>query len=1128
LSLTPYSTSRCGQSITLEATVSYSNAQNCDNQIIIVKRPDGNELCRIIVDSSKTSGSCRETYNVPSTSGTYTFTATYGSQSKTASLSVNCQCQINFNEVKAEQDTSSIPNCGTDGKFNIRVSGTQQNCQFSSAIVKVGENQVGTIPCTINQNNFYCEGSVNYRISQNGQLITFTVEISGKSQNTNSVQAQCKQPQCTFQSVSIRPNSIDCNSGDRFNIETSLSNAQNCNGKLLEIKKDGFSKSCVLDSNNKCTIIFTKNELLQQGFDGQVSFNVYVDRQNTNKQISILFSNCQKASCQVSNINIEQVEQKGVSSCGKESTFHIKITGNQQNCDSLSAIIYAENKEIGRLSCNNIVGNLFNCEGDINYIVSQDEQQITLKAKINNQEVTKAINARCYLPCIRGNLDIQHEISPHHLLILPEEFFNNPSNEVSVDIILKIKDNSRGSCSARQLTAEVKNYEASKISVIKPYMAEGSKFSISLQAGSENIITFRLTYSSQKIKELYNKLSFQDNVVVSVSTEDSKKDYPLSIYFRSDENAYCKVGQPSLNSCRDGLVCLTSSENDGEGKCYNQNKFGCRENKLYYDNIEIKEQIFNIYSRKLIWWEGAICCDKKEFCDGYSACGVSSVKECKSLEIKTVSYYEQEKCFLGKEEVNCAKVKLILDGTLNKEEKIKIKCNTIAGREFDLVEDSIPAKIYDNEEKTIEIKGSAYKSYQYCKEVKIEFNNKIVYRYERKNAKEECKINKVITGWQYEIKLETQGSCKEKDKYPHVEFYSEKTGNLECCYYNCLESQNLICSIAQENPSVVLTLNFYEVLKTIGESSVNDLGKVKITVCPEKGISCDTFEVKISNELSSAHSAFGVSINKIDLKQIESKNLRVEIQNPKGVTINVPLTEDTKLDLENTIGFGKRVKVSICNENYDVCAQKDYIVGTSETLNLKRGWNLCYIPFAGTKILLENNKENVKSVWHLYGNSWLRYVPSKNELTQFYGRTRSKINFEDYEDKVMPYFAAWVYSNRPLTINSIEIKDYEAELEPNKWYLLAIRNITNISLSISVNGVNIFWYLDEKWYRFEYLSNRVWETVCDEKTGKCRWVEVFDENRKNEIISNGNPCKAYFVMLSSEKVKDKVRVTFGM
>ncbi|MEM5820765.1 MAG: hypothetical protein QXP34_00380, partial [Candidatus Aenigmatarchaeota archaeon] len=58
LSLNPSSTNQCGQLIPLTITVSYSASGNCQNQNIIVYKPDGSVLCNIPIDTSKNSNSC--------------------------------------------------------------------------------------------------------------------------------------------------------------------------------------------------------------------------------------------------------------------------------------------------------------------------------------------------------------------------------------------------------------------------------------------------------------------------------------------------------------------------------------------------------------------------------------------------------------------------------------------------------------------------------------------------------------------------------------------------------------------------------------------------------------------------------------------------------------------------------------------------------------------------------------------------------------------------------------------------------------------------------------------------------------------------------------------------------------
>jgi len=1193
--------------------------------------------------------------------------------------------------------------CGEKTKFNITVIGRQQNCKLLYLDIYINDGIIISNKETSVSDKYYVYSywlwNYEYNIPPSATSLTFKAVIKDENGNTlltlkKQIKVKC-QSQCTFQSISATPNSIDCNSGDNFNIEISLSDAKNCNGKRLEIKNGTFSKSCTLDSNNRCTVTFTKSELKQQGFDGQVIFDVYIDNQKTDKQVSITFRNCQaecplgsscanrcdynyvrvvgscslgvccasiycrvegeecnsdrdccsgyglkcingvckkedcvvenlkidkftqlagsdksscnavrfeinisgtqrgchflaarifannnevgkipctkvgntfycyrsdfiyslsqpgnirfdvkvldktvsqnvyvnceQSSCQVSNVNIEELSQKDSPSCGSQATFHIKVTGKQQNCNSLSATIYVGNNEIGKLSCN-IVGDSFNCEGRVNYVVSRDKQQITFKAVINNQEASKSINAECYLTCTRGDLSIiDYKISPSPPIVLSKNFFDNQNENLNVDIELKIKDNSKGNCPDAELTVKVKEHKANSISFREPFNWQGNSISISLPAGKEKTIKFSLMYSSQKIKELYSNFLFQDNVEIEISSKDRQsKNIKLSIGFRSDENAYC-IYHPFYKSCKDGLVCLTSGSglSDINGKCYDPGKFSCQQNRLYYNNSEIEEtMLYDRYEGKPIWaWYHTVCCDNKEFCNGFNACGVEKRSYCMPFTISFEKYEDSTKCGSWLSSQNCAKIHLRLDGTLKAGGKIKIKCVTTKGREFDLVESHISSGIYDSKEHIIEITGTKYDSREYCRKIKIEFNDKFVDDFERSNVKEDCKITRVSIFGDYEIKVYTIGNCKEENTYPYVSFYSEKTGKLEIYSKDCP-----ICllkyNIAQENP-LILTLNFHKVLKPNGYY-VKDLGNVKIIVCPKKDVACDTFEGEISEQVSSAHSGYTSSISKIDVKElVNNNNLRVEVQNPKGVNVYVPLTSDMKLDLENTIGFGKRVKISICNKD-NVCVQKDYIIGTPESFNLKKGWNLCYVPFGGTRILLEKNKNDIIGVFYLYDkNKWIRYLPLEDEFALTQKGRKTQINFEEYEEKVLPYYAAWVYSARPLTINSIEIKDYEIEIQPNKWYILGIRNIRNISVSVSIGGLYLLWYVNDKGYLYDAISNRVWEKICNNRIGRCEWREVIEESAKENILSIGNPCKAYFVIAVSERVKDKIKVMFG-
>ncbi|MEM0324917.1 MAG: hypothetical protein QXW35_03390 [Candidatus Aenigmatarchaeota archaeon] len=90
-SISPSSTTDCGKTININAMVRYSASGNCQNKNIIIVRPDGSELCRIPVSTgSNLVGSCSGSYNVPTRSGSYLFSAIFGTSKLERTLTVNC------------------------------------------------------------------------------------------------------------------------------------------------------------------------------------------------------------------------------------------------------------------------------------------------------------------------------------------------------------------------------------------------------------------------------------------------------------------------------------------------------------------------------------------------------------------------------------------------------------------------------------------------------------------------------------------------------------------------------------------------------------------------------------------------------------------------------------------------------------------------------------------------------------------------------------------------------------------------------------------------------------------------------------------------------------------------------
>ncbi|MEM4772506.1 MAG: hypothetical protein QW648_00655, partial [Nanoarchaeales archaeon] len=80
----------CGKTINIRMYVTYTFSGDCIGEKIIVKRPDGSTFCEILIGTS-TVGRCSGDYNVPLSSGTYVFTATYkGLSSVSNSINVRC------------------------------------------------------------------------------------------------------------------------------------------------------------------------------------------------------------------------------------------------------------------------------------------------------------------------------------------------------------------------------------------------------------------------------------------------------------------------------------------------------------------------------------------------------------------------------------------------------------------------------------------------------------------------------------------------------------------------------------------------------------------------------------------------------------------------------------------------------------------------------------------------------------------------------------------------------------------------------------------------------------------------------------------------------------------------------
>lgn len=1190
--------------------------------------------------------------------------------------------------------------CGEKTKFNITVIGRQQNCKSLYLDIYINDGIIISNEKTSVSDIYYVYSywlwNYEYSIPPSATSLTFKAVIRDENRNTlltlkKQIKVKC-QSQCTFQSISVTPNSIDCNSGDNFNIEISLSRAQNCNGKRLEIKNGTFSKSCTLDSNNICTVTFTKSELKQQGFDGQVIFDVYIDNQKTGKQVSITFRNCQpecplgssciegnlcgglggrivgscslgvccapkecsvegeecspnrdccsghglkcingickKTDCVVENLKIEKFTQlvgRETPSCDSVY-FEINVSGTQKGCNNFEAIILTDNKEIGKIPCT-IVGNTFYCyekyfkystsqPGNINFEVRVFDKSVSQNVMVNciqsctdqqppnyydkdntcyygcevkcengqwvrknckedtNRQCEQSIctssgwdNSKCSSICKRNVPNIK--TSAPSEIILVKEFYEENS-EIYVDIALNITEKSLSSCSISSLKVKVEKHSGSGVSVLEPFKSSNLNLVVidPLLPGEEKNITFRIIYTPENIKKMFREGKLSDNIEVSItlSSSDGNQYYSgkknFVVVFRSDEGGFCILKGSNSFGCRDGLRCLSTLFNsynyESEGKCYDPYRFVCEnnvlnynhksgsveaiQNNLYYEisSSECYDLSCPPYSGKKLWWSGAYCCNDKEFCNGFSACGVEKRSYCNQFVIRFEVYEDGTKCGLWPFSEDCAKIHLKLDGKLLNDKEVLVKCKTSGGKEIEILKRKIEGnKVYEDKYLILEITGDAYKNYLYCSEVEIidKDTNEKKGSYIRPNPKKGCEIISVgispINNEVLEMKINSE--CVQSLNTLHVYLYFNKDGKQYEKHSNCFRifGNDFSCQVMLGSAGE-FRLDLSKVLKDLNLNSVEDLGKIKIMACPsenkddpgcrEKEIDLSQAKMKVSfSSLPQVN-----TLGSLNLESITKNNLGIEIKDSRGVSIQVSPTDKNIINLEKDVGFGRKVNIYVYDESRTLYTKFEYIVGAPLSINLRKGWNLCYIPFGGTRILLEKNKNDIISVFYLYDkNKWIRYLPTEDEFALTQKGRKTQISFEEYEEKILPYSAAWIYSTRPLTINSIEIKDYEIEIQPNKWYILGIRNIRNISVSVSIGGLYLLWYVNDKGYLYDAISNRVWEKICDSRIGKCEWREVIEESTKENILSIGNPCKAYFVIAVSERVKDKIKVMFG-
>ncbi|MFH7903825.1 MAG: hypothetical protein QW409_02645 [Candidatus Aenigmatarchaeota archaeon] len=434
LSLNPSSTNQCGQLIPLTITVSYSASGNCQNQNIIVYKPDGSVLCNIPIDTSKNSNSCSASYTAPSQSGIHTFKAVYGTQEKTASLNVQCQSQETKIEVSitADKTTSYVRDkikIRATARFtNLKETGTYElwicreglsYCLASAAKVCTDSNCLRELE----QNGLTkeyeatsdCSGSYKYYakvyLGTDKELAKSNpIEVNFKLHEGLKIdELKVEPPKADSEQkiiITLNPdtyrilNEYYCegckgfNTGDYF---VSVPEYYDPNGNKVQLLIPACNENDIRQNNGKCVIdkYFSGSPLKLFNKPGTYKVRAVLMREcvrdatTTEKLTEGWFTvtiSSQNCVVNISEVKVEKVDSN-IPNCGQTINLKFTVNGKHTSCSSsdIAAIIYEGSSEIGKLQCNVNNDGTFRCEGQLQYkiIVSGTK---TFKAKVLDKE----------------------------------------------------------------------------------------------------------------------------------------------------------------------------------------------------------------------------------------------------------------------------------------------------------------------------------------------------------------------------------------------------------------------------------------------------------------------------------------------------------------------------------------------------------------------------------------------------------------------------------------------------------------------------------------------------------------------------------------------------------------------
>ncbi|MEM5820734.1 MAG: hypothetical protein QXP34_00220, partial [Candidatus Aenigmatarchaeota archaeon] len=416
-------------------TVSYSASGNCQNQNIIVYKPDGSVLCNIPIDTSKNSNSCSASYTAPSQSGIHTFKAVYGTQEKTASLNVQCQSQETKIEVSitADKTTSYVRDkikIRATARFtNLKEAGTYElwicreglsyclafaakACTDSNCLRELEQNGLtkeyeATSDCS-GSYKYYAKvylGTAKELAKSNPIEVNFKLHEGLKIDELKVEPPKAGSEQKII--ITLNPdtyrilNEYYCEGCKGFNAAdyfVSVPEYYDPNGNKVQLLIPACNENDIRQNNGKCVIdkYFSGSPLKLFNKPGTYKVRAVLmrvcvrDAFTTEKltegwfTVTISSQNC--VVNEISEVKVEKVDSN-IPNCGQTINLKFTVNGKHTSCSSsdIAAIIYEGSSEIGKLQCNVNNDGTFRCEGQLQYkiIVSGTK---TFKAKVLDKE----------------------------------------------------------------------------------------------------------------------------------------------------------------------------------------------------------------------------------------------------------------------------------------------------------------------------------------------------------------------------------------------------------------------------------------------------------------------------------------------------------------------------------------------------------------------------------------------------------------------------------------------------------------------------------------------------------------------------------------------------------------------